>query len=93
MGNMERSRDFNQIVNILREQGKALCHCISRLLIAFLFNILLMDKVLSLLTCGKRPEWDNSQSLGFFCQYFSLTYLYCWVKRDSGAIKFLVQVK
>ena len=51
MGNMERSRDFNQIVNILREQGKALCHCISRLLIAFLFNILLMDKVLSLLTC------------------------------------------
>ena len=75
MGNMERSRDFNQIVNILREQGKALCHCISRLLIAFLFNILLMDKVLSLLTCGKRPEWDNRSIAGFLLSVF-LSYLF-----------------
>ena len=52
-----------------------------------------MDKVLSLLTFGKRPEWDTSQSRGFSCPYFSVTYLYNWVKRDSGAIKFLVQVK
>ena len=85
MGNMEPSRAFNQIVNSLREQGKALCYCISRLLISFLFTILLMYKVLSLLTCGKRPECDTSQSYGFSYQYFSVTYLYSWVKRDSGA--------
>ena len=93
MVSMEPRRAFNQIVNSLRELGKALCYCISRLLISFLFTILLMDKVLSLLTCGKRPEWDTSQSQAFSCQYFSVTYLYNWVKRDSGAIEFLVQVK
>ena len=31
------------------------------------------------------PGWDVSPSQGYPQQYVSATYLYTWVKRDSGA--------